>query len=148
MNTLPKELEDIIYEYAHHLKMNDIMGELWDGFSICDFCFINKHEMYLFFCKNCSVEYCSNCKDKFIRKHKGLCNSCYYEEAIFSQIEIMINREYVENELMTIIRLVEYLDELERLEIFQYLNSLHQQGISKTFTRILAELTCYIVQYL
>ena len=51
MNTLPKELEDIIYGYINQLNMNDIFDELCQSFSICDYCKHDKQQEHLFFCQ-------------------------------------------------------------------------------------------------
>ena len=34
MNTLPTELEDIIYNYTHQLKMDDVLNELARRFGV------------------------------------------------------------------------------------------------------------------
>lgn len=56
--TLPKEIENIIYNNVHQILFTNIMDELLSRFHICQFCYEKKYDKFFnddcsFVCRTC-----------------------------------------------------------------------------------------------
>lgn len=137
MNTLPTELEDIIYKYTHQLKMNDVLEELCQSFSQCDYCYDDKPHKHLLFCHRCSIEFCKDCQGWLEDTSGRFCNGCYFERRAFGEIERILGRKLESDELTTVMDLFDSIDEDEKENISDYLRYLRYSPITFMFEDII-----------
>lgn len=147
MNTLPKEMEDIIYEYTHQLNMNKVLDDLCQSFSRCDYCRVDKHDAHLSFCKCCSIEFCNDCKSNLEDKNQEYCDSCFYEQMNYLQFEGILERKLSGNELTNVMDFFEELEEGDKREVFHYINFLRGRGF-KSFTHLFTVVRDYVMEHL
>ena len=125
MDTLPKELEDIIYGYVHQMKMDVILDQLCQEFSRCDYCHDDKPHRHLSFCKLCSVEFCNECKKDLHDNDGEFCDGCIFEQLTFLEIEKTLERKFTGDELTQVMDLLDTLDEDDKENIFAYVHYLY-----------------------
>lgn len=101
MNTLPSELEHIVYKYLDNLKKNDLLKELKNSFYVCDCCEIEYssciNPIYLH-CLECKKTICSNCPICPEEYKNDYCHDCILKNDFFYTIEKKLNRQIDENE--------------------------------------------------
>ena len=108
MNTLPKELEDIIYHYSHHLKMNDVMNEMEENLYWCCNCGTHTHENIIptwKHCVACEEPICFDCNGELKDTEDEECDDCFFTGMIYSNIEQITNHNLTDDEFDTLTNL-------------------------------------------
>ena len=138
MKFLPTELGTIVFKYQHNLNMNEVLEELEDCFSTCDYCEHNININKLTFCRVCRNEICDDCYEYLIED--GLCNECHYDQIIFIQIEEMIERDTNMEEFEIICRCVCRESEYIKTELLDLLYFLQDVIEMSNFKAIMSEM--------
>ena len=100
MDFLPKEIEDIIYEYSHHLKMKVILDELKESFYTCRECFYDNFNHIISYkqCDCCKEPICNYCEEDLECPDNELCNDCFFNHLICGFTEDIIKRKLKDSE--------------------------------------------------
>ena len=145
MNTLPMELEDIICEYTHQLKMNGVLDELCQSFSQCDYCRDDKPQIHLAFCQCCSIEFCSDCQSCLADNRGKYCDGCFYEQMAFGEIETTLGRKFEGDELTNVMDLFDTIeDEDEKENICDYIRYLRHRATTMSFKKLMSFIQGYL----
>ena len=101
MDKLPHELEEIVYEFVHNLKMKDVLDELKENFFTCNICLNTIHNNInpvWKYCQCCKEPICFECSSDLEDIEFNECNDCYYQSVLISHIERTLKRDMLDDE--------------------------------------------------
>ena len=156
MNSLPKELENIVSQYEHNLKMKDVLDELIEKKYNCRICINTCHQTIhpiLTHCKCCKKPICVDCNDVFICPQKARCNDCTLQHMIIYNIGKIINNDIWEItkggslEYFDLLNWIYSLSTPDKDELLCYLSINYEDIIENDDEFLSLEVICDDIEY-